>query len=105
MRPAPTIAFAILTLLTASCAMPSLKLPGAPPPAPRPQWTDADFDCGAEPVHPAQETSKAVAEADIVDSVSWGRGCNLKLRERGKDAHRYDLLPSTTGAAAKASPK
>lgn len=48
-----------------------------------------------EPGAPSQETTKAGSEAYTVDAVAWGRGCKTKLKARGDDAHRYDLIPST----------
>jgi hypothetical protein len=100
MRRALTIAFAIPTLLTASCShAPRLKLPVGPP-KPTPTWTADDFECGEEPSVPPQDTTKAVAEGYQTDTLAWGRGCQTKLKARGADARRYDLIPSK-----KAKPK
>jgi len=62
------------------------------PPKPLPAWTAADFDCGAEPVAPPQETTKKRAENYQVDTLKWGRTCKTILQSRGADADRYGLL-------------
>jgi hypothetical protein len=48
--------------------------------------------CGPEPTPPAQETTKGRAEAYQVDTLAWGRTCAERLRARGADAVRYDLI-------------
>lgn len=57
-----------------------------------PAWTSADFDCGAEPTPPPEQTTKSAVESYQVDTTAWGRTCQVKLMARGADAARYGLV-------------
>lgn len=78
----------ILTMFIASCS----SAPKPQPNKPLPTWTASDFNCGSEPGPPSQVTTKGANEVYLARLLEWGRVCDTKLRARGADAARYELI-------------